>query len=209
MKTIHPTVSPSLVWRLATGTDDTAAASAASTLAFLGSAAHHERCRRDGMKGDSMSIARTVKGFLDSQHLNYEILQHPRTATSTQTANAAYIWRDVLVKSVLLEDDRGYVMAVLPASRRVDLATLRRALGRELRLAEEAELVELFDDCEPGAIPPLGSAYGIPVVYDDRLADLGSVYFEAGDHEDLIYVRGEDFMQLFAGAPHCAFGEPA
>lgn len=156
-----------------------------------------------------MSIARTVQGFLDSHQLNYEILQHPHTSTSTQTANAAYIWRDYLAKSVLLEDDRGFVMAVLPASHRVDLEALRRTLGRDLHLANEDEIAEVFRDCEPGAIPPLGSAYGIPVVYDDHLTELGSVYFEAGDHEDLVYMGGEDFIGIFEDAMHCDFSEPA
>jgi Ala-tRNA(Pro) deacylase len=155
-----------------------------------------------------MSIARTVKGFLESHQLNYEILQHPHTSTSTETADAAYIWQDQLAKSVLLEDEQGYVMAVLPASHRVDLAALRRTLGRNLRLAEETEFAELFSDCEVGAIPPLGDAYGIQVVYDDYLTRLGSVYFEGGDHEDLVYMGGDDFMQLLEGALHCAFGEP-
>lgn len=156
-----------------------------------------------------MSIARTVRGFLESHHLNYEILQHPHTSTSTQTANAAYIWRDQLAKSVLLEDDRGYVMAVLPASDRVDLEALRRKLGRDLRLADEDELADIFDDCEVGAIPPLGRAYGVPVVYDDSLAQLGSVYFEGGNHEDLVYMGGEDFLELLEDAMHFRFGKPS
>lgn len=155
-----------------------------------------------------MSIARTVKGFLDSRQLNYEILQHPHTSTSSETADAAYIWQDQLAKSVLLEDEFGYLMAVLPASHRVNLSALRRALGRNLRFAEETELADVFRDCEVGAIPPLGDAYGIPVVYDDHLTQVGSVYFEGGDHEDLVYMGGDDFMQLLADAPHYAFGEP-
>jgi len=156
-----------------------------------------------------MSIATTVKGFLDSHQVSYEILQHPHTSNSVQTANAAYIWRDQLAKSVVLEDEQGYVMAVLPASHRVDLAALRRTLGRDLRLAEESEIADIFEDCEVGAIPPLGDAYGVPVVYDDHLARLGCVYFEGGDHEDLVYMGGAEFMQLLVNARHCEFGEPA
>ena len=75
---------------------------------------------------------------------------------------------------MLLEDERGYVMAVLPASHRVDLKKLRRKLHRKLELATEEELGEIFRDCEIGAVPPLGAAYGVPVVYDDHLRELGS-----------------------------------
>ena len=48
-----------------------------------------------------MSIAKTVKWFLDSHNLSYEIIQHPHTSTSVETADAAYIWGDQLAKSVL------------------------------------------------------------------------------------------------------------
>lgn len=156
-----------------------------------------------------MSIAKTVKSYLDSHHLSYEILQHPHTSSSAETADAAYIWNDQLAKSVLLEDETGYVMAVLPASHRVDLKKLRHATHRDLEFATEAELAEIFKDCEVGAVPPLGDAYGVPVVWDEHLSKLGCVYFEAGDHEDLVYMGGAEFRQLLEGAPHCEFAARA
>ena len=149
-----------------------------------------------------MSIAKTVKRYIESAQLSYEILQHPHTSSSAETADAAYIWDDQLAKSVLLEDEAGYVMAILPASHRVDLKKLRGTTHRKLELATEAELAEIFNDCEIGAIPPLGAAYGVPVVYDDHLRKLGSVYFEGGDHEGLVYMGGPEFMSLLEGAPH-------
>ena len=149
-----------------------------------------------------MAIAKTVKWFLDSHNLTYEVIQHPHTSSSEETADAAYIWGDQLAKSVLLEDDHGYVMAVLPASHRVDLRKLRRKMHRKLELATEEELGEIFRDCEIGAVPPLGAAYGVPVVYDDRLRKLGTVYFEGGDHEDLVTMGGPEFMTLLEGARH-------
>lgn len=152
-----------------------------------------------------MSIAKTVKWYLDSHDLSYEVLQHPHTSSSAETADAAFIWGDQLAKSVLLEDERGYVLVVLPASRRVDLHKLRGALDRKLELASEPELRDLFADCEVGAIPPLGPAYGIPVVYDDHLRRLDGVYFEGGNHEDLVYMGGAEFLSLLASARHGDF----
>jgi len=106
-----------------------------------------------------------------------------------------------LVKCVLLEDDNGYLMAVIPATHKVDLGAVHRELNRELGLATERELAELFRDCEPGAIPPLGKAYGIDMVVDRSLVDTPDVYFEAGDHRSLIHVSGGDFLKLVADSP--------
>jgi len=53
-----------------------------------------------------------------------------------------------------------------------DLGAVHRQLNRELGLATDRELVELFKDCEPGALPPLGLAYGIDTILDESLVDV-------------------------------------
>jgi Ala-tRNA(Pro) deacylase len=58
----------------------------------------------------------------------------------------------------------------------------------------------LFADCDRGAVPPVGEAYGIPTVWDDSLGDLPDVYFEGGDHRTLIHMSGPDFAELMRGA---------
>ena len=101
----------------------------------------------------------------------------------------------------MLEDDKGFLMAVVPASHKVDLGAVRRQLNRELGLATDRELVELFKDCEPGALPPLGLAYGIDTILDESLVDVPDIYFEAGDHRVLVHVSGSGFLKLMANAP--------
>jgi len=149
-----------------------------------------------------MSIAKTVQWFLESNGVSYETLQHPYSRTSEETADVAFIWEDQLAKTVLLEDEKGYVAAVVPASYRVDLKKLGRQLHRKLELASETEIADVFPDCTVGAVPPLGEAYGIETVYDDRLRRLACVYFEGGDHRDLIYVGGREFINLLRDSPH-------
>ena len=110
-----------------------------------------------------------------------------------------------LAKSVVLEDDEGFVMAVLPSTCHVRLGVLSRELNRPLRLATEAQLRDLFADCETGAIPPVGLAYGIPTIVDERLAQVPQVYFEAGDHEQLIRMDREQFTALMEHVGHARF----
>jgi Ala-tRNA(Pro) deacylase len=101
-----------------------------------------------------------------------------------------------LAKSVVLEDEQGYLMVVLPSSRRVDVGELQRQLKRNLGLASESELAQLFADCEIGALPALGPAYGMETVVDDAIAEQPDIYFEAGDHEQLVHVTAEVFQTL-------------
>jgi len=149
-----------------------------------------------------MTIATRVKWFLEKNHVPYELIHHPHTHSSAETARAARIPRHCLAKTVLLEDERGYLAVVVPASHRVDLDRLERMLRRRLELASEAELEQLFGDCERGAAPALPTAYGVPLMIDDALLDLNDVYFEAGTHEDVVHVQGDDFLELLDGARH-------
>ena len=154
-----------------------------------------------------MAIGKRLKWYLDHHGAAYEIIPHVRTESSRQTAEVAHVDEARLAKCVLLEDERGYVLAVVPASRRIRLVALEEQLGRKLDLASETELGQIFDDCELGAVPPLGAAYGIPTAVDDHLLHLPDVYFEAGDHADLVHMTGADFAGLLSGCPHGVFSD--
>ena len=107
----------------------------------------------------------------------------------------------------LVKDDEGYLLVVLPSDYHVDLDSLRSFLGQPVELATEEELGDLFPDCELGAVPPLGHAYGIKTIWDPKTT-LGSerqVFFEAGDHVHLVRVSGEKFHELMAPADRGKF----
>jgi len=108
-----------------------------------------------------MTIASTVSDCLAEHDVAYDILTHAHTASSGESAEASHVPGARLAKSVVLEDEQGYVMVVLPSSRRVDMGELHRQLKRNLGLATETELGHLFKDCEIGALPALGPAYGM------------------------------------------------
>lgn len=148
-----------------------------------------------------MTIAASVEGYLSQAGVRYEIIAHPYASNSTHSAQAAHVPGNQLAKCVLLEDEGGYLMAVLPATHRLDLGALHQRFGRELGLATESELGSLFSDCEQGALPPLGDLYGIDAIVDQSLVGMHDVYFEAGDHRALVHVTGEDFLKLMGDAP--------
>jgi len=155
--------------------------------------------------GQGMAIAKKLEWYLEATGVDYEVLPHPRSAYSAQTARRSRVPLYCLAKPVLFEDEYGYVMALVPAARRVDVERLGAQLHRKLELATEAEVDDLFSDCENGAMPALGSPYKIPTVYDDSLAGLTDIYFEAGDHDDIVHMSGEAFLELLSGSLHGRF----
>lgn len=154
-----------------------------------------------------MAIAHTLEGYLMRKGVQFDVIHHPRTHSSLETAEAAHIPGDALAKAVLLEDDDGYLMAVLPATHHIKLGRLSEQMQRKLRLAVESEITPLFKDCELGAVPPLGVAYGMPTIVDDSLTAQPDIYFEAGDHEELIHLSNRHFQTLLAGAQHGCFSQ--
>jgi Ala-tRNA(Pro) deacylase len=147
-----------------------------------------------------MSLSRVLEGYLADRDATYTIEMHSASTTSVDTARLARIDEDSLAKSVLLKDERGFVLAVLPASRRLEFDRIERKLGRRLQLSSEREIIDLFPDCALGAVPPLGAAYGLPTVIDSSLEGRSEVFFEAGDHESLIRMDGDEFFGLLATA---------
>jgi Ala-tRNA(Pro) deacylase len=88
-------------------------------------------------------------------------------------------------------------MAVVPADRKVDLERLRQATGAvSAELADEREFSGDFPGCEPGAMPPFGNLYGMPVYVEPHLAADPEIAFNAGTHTELIRMAYKDFERL-------------
>ena len=149
-----------------------------------------------------MTIATSVKDMLNTRHIPYEVLEHAKTANSPQAALSAHVPDDHIAKGVLMKDNIGYVLAVIAGDQWLDRKRLSEELGRDLQMASEDEIGGVFNDCDLGAIPPLGGAYGIEMILDEDLTSLARVYFEAGDHEHLIELDGKHFHELMRGVRH-------
>ena len=149
-----------------------------------------------------MAIAKTLINYLKERGIDFEEVEHDHTSTAEASAHAAHVPAHQVAKAVVLRDGDGYVVSVLPANHSLEIGWVNDELGRNLEMACEDEFKNLFGDCEVGAVPALGEAYGLKVIWDDQLKHAADIYIEAGDHEHLIHLSGEDFRQLMARLPH-------
>lgn len=148
-----------------------------------------------------MAMAITLREYLDELGIKYDIVNHTHTETSMETAAAAHVPGDKLVKSVVLKDDQDYLMAIVPSTYHVQLSDLPSIFSRHLELVPEDEIAAIFTDCDVGAIPPIGHAYAIDMIVDDKLLKCDDVYLEAGDHENLVHINNRDFRKLVSNSP--------
>ena len=156
-----------------------------------------------------MPIATTLKSYLDDKNVQYASVEHPHTESAMDSAKSAHIPPHQLAKAVVLEDNAGFIVAVLPSNNRLNLGWVNEELERNLSLATEKELKALFKDCETGAIPALSNAYGLKVIWDDQLKHASDIYIEAGDHEHLIWLERRDFRKLMKDLPHTIISKDA
>lgn len=156
-----------------------------------------------------MGMAANIRELLDRRQVNYEELSHRRTVTLGQAAEACRMSLHQLVRAVVLVDEQGLLMAVLPADHVVDFDELRNLLHRELELVPGNQLTSVFADCESRSYPPLAPAYDLDVVIDASVADLDVITFEPGVHTSLIQMSQENFRQLLGVDPGGAFSRPA
>src|SRR3990170_351239 len=102
-----------------------------------------------------MAISMKLKKFLDENKVNYTVAAHSEVYTAQEIAAALHVRGKDLAKVVMVKAGDRFVMAVLPASWRIDMVKLKDALGKkDVRLATEEEFKKLFPECEPGAMPP-------------------------------------------------------
>jgi Ala-tRNA(Pro) deacylase len=153
-----------------------------------------------------MGISTTLSGYLQQHGVGYELIRHAHSACSSETAQSAHVPGDQLAKGVVLRDTHGLLMAVVPSTHYVELGKLRRFVQRDaLEFAGEETLSGVFKDCELGALPPIGEAFGLDVAVDDALIGYPDIYFEGGNHDDVVRISGADFRRLTRDAIHGYF----
>lgn len=137
-----------------------------------------------------------VKTLLDEEELEYEAAKHAEAFTARGVAAASRLSSREVAKAVLVRDGGGrFLMAVVPASCRLDLEALARAsCHRGLTLATEEEIAGLFPDCEPGALPPFGNLYDIPTFLDACVCDVPEIHFSAGSRREVVGMPISDYL---------------
>ncbi len=138
-----------------------------------------------------------LKKFLDSNNVKYVSISHSPAYDAQRIAESTHIPGKELAKTVIVRIDDQFAMAVLPASSREHLGHLKVAVSAShVELATEAEVENLFPDCEKGAMPPFGNLYDINVYVADQLTEDKEIAFSAGSHTEVVRMSYKDFDRL-------------
>jgi Ala-tRNA(Pro) deacylase len=137
-----------------------------------------------------------VTEHLQLRGIRFEVVTHPRAVTSLEEALATGIHADEVLKTVVLDTGERHVLAVVPASRRLDMRRVHLATGdAHARLASEEEIATDFPEMELGSIPPLGSLFQSSMLVDPEVLTHETVVIAAGRQTESIRARVEDLLK--------------
>jgi Ala-tRNA(Pro) deacylase len=116
--------------------------------------------------------------------IEYEVHQHDPAFTARAAAAAEGVDPRTFAKVVAVASPDGRkALVVLDATDQVDLRKARLALGvSDVRLLNEPELTAMAPGCEVGAIPAVGSLFGLTTYADYAVRDDAEISFSAGSH---------------------------
>jgi len=132
----------------------------------------------------SRSPMKSLMTWLESQGIDHELHEHHRSLTALATARAEGVDPRSFEKVVWVRSaEGGDALVVVDSADHLDLRKAREVLksGR-VTLVPEDEIAKLAPDCDPGAMPAVGSLFGLPTYADLAVRDDPEVSFNAGSH---------------------------
>ncbi|MEX1169123.1 MAG: YbaK/EbsC family protein [Chloroflexota bacterium] len=122
--------------------------------------------------------------WLEKHDVEYELHEHAPTFTARATATAEGVDPRTFAKVVAVSTDDGReALIVLDATDHLDLRKAERILGAmSVRLLTEVQLKGLAPSCELGAMPAVGSLFGLGTYADYAVREDPDISFNAGSH---------------------------
>jgi Ala-tRNA(Pro) deacylase len=148
--------------------------------------------------GMTTTGAHAIAEYLEAHAVAFELVEHEPTMSAAAEAAATKRSQSEVAKTIVLQDEAGYVLAIIPASERLDLHKVRDLLGasRSLRLADESEIAKDFPTVEVGAVPPVGPMLPRAEVVDERLLATDQVVCAGGDHRHAVVLDPREVVRL-------------
>jgi ferredoxin/flavodoxin---NADP+ reductase len=145
-----------------------------------------------------------VTRYLDEQGVSYQLVEHPPALTAAEQARAAQVDLDRTAKAIPLRDERGWHVAVIPASHRLDLDKARSALGAgpSLQIATFDQIRSELPAPDAGVLPPLAPLLRAPEILDRRLLDHDGIFISGGDDRHVVLIDPNDLVEVVQ--PHVA-----
>ncbi len=141
-------------------------------------------------------ISKKILNHLKKNKVPFEVVKHKKIFTTFDLAKTLKEKMEKIAKTLLVKTDKKYVLVVLPAHYRLDLAKLKKVLKtKKAELAPEKVMEQIFK-VKAGAITPFGSLHKAEVWLDKALAKTKEVLINAGSFTESLRLKVKDLQKL-------------
>lgn len=143
-------------------------------------------------------IVSSIRSLLEKNGIPYTFMEHEPGVTSE---DMVAIRKDFTLsegaKALILMTDSGFVQIVVPGDKKFSNSKLRQVIGtKDIRFASAEELAEITDGVLPGAVPPFGILFNLPVYADSGIFTNNRIVFNCGERTMSIAMSSEDYMKV-------------
>ena len=146
-----------------------------------------------------MAIAefQKIKKLLEESKVQFEVHEHEPVFTSEQAAKVRGVEMKTGVKAIVMANKKGnYLMALVPADRKIDAKKLGELSGFGRMSFAKPEEVIAVTNCESGSVPPFGNIWNLPTFADKRLLENEEANFNVGLHTHSVKMKLKDLVEI-------------
>ena len=155
------------------------------------------------------NTTRKICNLFDSHSVNYKLISHPETRTSSESflarasAGGGYVIgaKAILMRITRKQEDSDFNVFVLPGNRKIDSKALKSKFKdvKSFRFATPEEMAELTGGLVPGSMPPFAQPIFEELDYlfiDISLLEHDVVGFNAACLTQSLLVPCSDYVRL-------------
>ncbi len=137
-----------------------------------------------------------ILSLLNEQNIPFHHFIHEPVFTSEQAAAARQGELHNGVKAMVCETERGIILALLAADRKLDLEKLAELIKfKKIKLASKEKVVA-NTGCEVGSVPPFGFPQPLPTYIDETVFDHENAEFNIGLLTESVRLKTSDLRKI-------------
>ncbi len=141
-------------------------------------------------------ISKKVLSYLDKQGLKYDVVNHRKVYTAYDLAQTLKADLKSIAKTLLIKADNVYVLVIVPAHRRLDLAKLKKALkAKKVSLPEEKVVLKVLK-IKMGGLTSFGNLHKLSTLIDKELLKAKKVLLNGGSFKQSLSLAMKDVAKI-------------
>lgn len=147
-----------------------------------------------------MEIYNKLVTLLSTHNVRFQEYEHPsegRTeAISLIRGNHIEQAAKAMVIKLQYPEKVNYALVVVTGDCKINFKAVAKHLGAKKASFSSPEVAEFLTGCQTGAVPPFVLKEDIQLVIDDRIRQVGKLFFNAGVLDKSVSIAVDDYLSL-------------